>query len=94
MATTQQIRNAIRTAAQTCGVDFTGQTTYTDKKPYAVYVGFPMPFGESGNAGAIATEANFLLFLATGEKNVVRVVRAVNPKWGQSGRTYLRATAG
>ena len=94
MATTQQIRNAIRIAATSCGVSFKGQTTYTDKKPYAVYVGFPMPYGESGKAGAIATEANFILFVVTGEKDVVRVVRAANPKWGQSGRAYLRATAG
>lgn len=92
MATTLEIRSAIRTAAKALGVSFKGKNTYTDSTPSGTYVGFPMPYGESGKAGAIATEANFLLFTMTGERNVVRVVRSEQKNY-TSGRAYLRATA-
>ena len=92
MATSKQIRNAIRTAAKAVGVDFTGHTTYTDRTRSGTYIGFPMPYGESGRAGALVTEANFLLFAMCGEKDTIRVTRATSPKWGQSGRAYIRAT--
>ena len=92
MATTLQIRAAIRAAAKVHNVNFTGKHTYTDKKDSGVYVGFPMPYGESGKAGAVVTEANFLLFMATGERNVIRVVQSSRHNYN-SGRAYIRATA-
>jgi hypothetical protein len=92
MATSTQIRNAIRAAARMQGIEKFGNT-YTDRKPSGTYVGFPMPFGEGGKAAKIAEEANFLLFATTGERDVVRVVRTPR-EFGQyhSGRAYLRAT--
>ena len=92
MATSKQIRNAIRAAGRTVGVDFTGKTTYTDRTRSGTYIGFPMPYGESGKAGALVTEANFLLFAACGEKDTIRVTQAKHRMWGQSGRAYIRAT--
>lgn len=92
MATTAQIRKAIRAAAQTCGVSFKGQTTYTDTKPCGVYVCFPTMGKQREQAHRIAQEANFLLFAQTGESNVVRVVRSYQYAYS-SGRTYIRATA-
>ena len=92
MATTTQIRKAIRAAAHACGVSFKGDTTYTDTKPCGVYVCFPAMGKQREQAHKIAEEANFLLFAQTGETNVVRVVQT--PRFSyNSGRTYIRATA-
>ena len=94
MATTKQVRNAIRSAARALSVDL-ADNTYTDGAGKGIglkrYVCFPM--WSTTAARKVADEANFILFATTGETNVVRVVQSERINFYQTGRPYLRATA-
>ena len=95
MATTTQVRNAIRSAARVLSVELP-QTTYTDAPRHEThkafrYVCFPM--WSTSAAHKVAQEANVLLFMATGEKDVVRVAQTARQGWRNTGRPYIRANA-
>ena len=95
MATTIQVRNAIRSAARALSVELP-QTTYTDAPRHEThksfrYVCFPMR--STSAARKVAQEANFLLFAMTGETNVVRVSQTARQGWRNTGRPYIRANA-
>ena len=94
MATTKQVRNAIRSAARALSAELLANT-YTDGANKRIglkrYVCFPMT--STTQARKVANEANFILFAQTGETNVVRVVQSQRINFYQTGRPYLRATA-
>ena len=95
MVTTKQVRNAIRSAARALSVELP-QTTYTDAPRHEThnafrYVCFPMR--STTAAHQVAQEANVLLFMATGEKDVVRVAQTARNAWRNIGRPYIRANA-
>ena len=94
MATTKQVRNAIRSAARALSVELLSNT-YTDGANKHIgskrYVCFPVY--SATQARKVANEANFILFAQTGETNVVRVVQSQRINFYQTGRPYLRATA-
>ena len=94
MATTRQVRNAIRSAARALSAELL-PNTYTDGANKRIgrkrYVCFPML--STTQARKVAEQANFILFVQTGETNVVRVVKSDRIKFYQTGRPYLRATA-
>ena len=93
MATTQQVRNAIRSAARALSAELLSNT-YTDGANKGIgnkrYICFPML--STTQARKVAKEANFIIFAQTGETNVVRVVQSQRIFY-QTGRPYLRATA-
>lgn len=95
MATTKQVRSAIRSAARALSLDLP-KATYTDAPRHEThkslrYVCFPM--WSTAAARLIAQEANWMLFLATGEKDVVRVAQTAQNAWRNTGRPYIRANA-
>lgn len=94
MVTTKQVRKAIRSAARAQSVYLTSNS-YTDGTTKNIglkrYVCFPM--SSTTEARKVAQEANFILFMQTGERNVVRVTKSVQQSWRNTGRPYLRATA-
>ena len=95
MATTKQVRNAIRSAARALSAEL-APNTYTDGANKRIglkrYVCFPI-LDSAVKARKVAQEANFILFAQTGETNVVRVVQSQRINFYQTGRPYLRATA-
>ena len=95
MATTKQVRNAIRSAARSLSVDLP-QTTYTDAPRHETYKSFRyvcFPMWSTSAARKVAQEANFILFAMTGETNVVRVAQTAQQGWRNTGRPYIRANA-
>ena len=94
MATTKQVRNAIRSAARALSAELLSNT-YTDGANKRIglkrYVCFPML--SATQARKVANEANFILFAMTGETNVVRVAQTAQQGWRNTGRPYIRANA-
>lgn len=97
MATTTQVRNAIRAAAKSLKAQLSSNT-WTDapgnnlRQPkryvcFKVYESLPC-------ARKLAAEANALLLLSTGEQNAVRATVNTRKGWGNRvGAVYIRANA-